>query len=260
MKVSIITLTNNSQKNIKRCLESIASQNYKDIEHIIIDNNSSDNTKKIIEDYPNKNIKLISEIDNGIYDGWNKGFKMASGDIIGTVMADDLIYDSKTIDLIIKTFKKNSCDIVYGDMNFFQNGKTIRKWKAGLYKNWKFYLGWMPPPPTVYMKKNIIKENKLFNLKLKIASDYEFFLRLFFLKKYKIKYLDKYIYCLEYGGVSNRSIKNIIKSNIECYKAWKLNGLFITPHIIITKPLFKVFQISDFNFFIKKYFFTFKTD
>ena len=77
MKVSIVTLTNNSEKNIQRCIDSVKNQTYKNIEHIIIDNVSSDDTKKIISSNRDYNLKLISESDKGIYDGWNKGFKMA---------------------------------------------------------------------------------------------------------------------------------------------------------------------------------------
>lgn len=253
MKVSIITLTNNSEKNIHRCLESIHNQNYSNIEHIIIDNKSSDNTVKIINNYKNKRIKLISEKDNGIYDGWNKGFKLATGDIVGTVMSDDFLVEKNIIEQIVDIFKKKQPDMVYGNMQFTKDGEIIRKWISGNYSKYKFYFGWMPPPPTVYHTKKIIDENELFDTSLKISADYEFYLRLFFKKNYKIIYLNKFIYNLEYGGVSNKSLINIFKSNVESYKSWGKNNLFNIPTFILVKPLFKIFQIINFRFFIKKY-------
>jgi len=255
MKVSIVTLTNNSEKNIQRCINSIKNQTYKNIEHIIIDNVSLDNTKKIISSNQDYNLKLISEPDKGIYDGWNKGFKMASGEIVGTVMADDCLKNKNVIKDIVNYFHETDADIVYGNLDFFQEDRnTIRKWKSGSFSIPKFYLGWMPAPPTVYQRRYIIKNNDLFKLKFNIAADYEFYLRIFLIEKYNIAYLDKYIYSMEYGGVSNKSLKNILIANIQCYKSWKENKLFQLPLIIITKPLFKIFQFTNFKFFVNQYF------
>ena len=91
LKFSIITPTFNSEKTIKKCIQSIKNQNYENIEHIIIDGGSSDNTLKIINENKLENSIIISESDKGIYDAWNKGFKIASGDIIGSVMSDTLL-------------------------------------------------------------------------------------------------------------------------------------------------------------------------
>lgn len=255
MKVSIVTLTSNSEKNIQRCIDSIKNQTYKNIEHIIIDNQSNDKTIEIIKSNSDYNINLISESDKGIYDGWNKGFRATSGDIVGTVMADDLLKNHNVINDVVDCFKKSEADIVYGNLEFFESKeKIIREWNSGHFYALKFYLGWMPPPICVYKKKHIIKDNDLFNLKFKIAADYEFYLRIFFVKKYNIFYLDKCFYSMEYGGISNKSLKNILKANLECYRSWAENNLFQLPLIIITKPLFKLFQFRDFKFFIKQYF------
>jgi glycosyltransferase involved in cell wall biosynthesis len=255
MKVSIITLTYNSEKAILRCLQSIHSQSYKNIEHIIIDGKSTDNTIQIINEHSAKSI-LISEKDAGIYDAWNKGMKLATGDIVGTVMSDDYLKNEHSIQSIVEAFQKENCDIVYGNMDFVLNSEIIRKWRAGNFKKYKYYFGWMPPPPAVYVKKNIIKENKLFNLKYKIGADYEWLLRLFYIKNYNIFYLDKFIYTLEYGGISNKSLKNVFDGNMENYYAWKDNNLSQFPFWVPLKPLFKIFQIkklsSFFRFYLKK--------
>lgn len=253
MKVSIITLTYNSEKAILRCLESINNQTYKNIEHIIIDGKSTDNTIQLINAY-SKNSILVTEKDKGIYDAWNKGMSLASGDIIGTVMSDDYLKSNITIESIVKTFQKEDCDILYGNMDFVLNGETIRQWRAGNFKKYKYFFGWMPPPPTVYVKKFILKENKLFNLKYKIGADYEWLLRLFYIKNYNIFYLDKFIYTLEYGGISNKSLKNVFNGNMENYNAWQDNNLSRFPFWVPMKPLFKIFQIKKLSSFFKFYF------
>tara|TARA_B100000900_G_C20574112_1_gene714585 strand:- start:881 stop:1660 length:780 start_codon:yes stop_codon:yes gene_type:complete len=256
LKFSIITPTFNSEKTIKKCIQSIKNQNYDNIEHIIIDGGSSDNTLKIINENKLKNSIIISENDKGIYDAWNKGFKIANGDIIGAVMSDDFINESDALMIIEKKFINKNCDILYGNMNFVLNNRIIRKWKSGDFNKKKYYLGWMPPTPTVFFKKKIITENNLFNLKYTIAADYEFFLRIFFLKNYKIFYLDKYMYSLKLGGASTKSFKNIFRSNKECYDAWIDNEISQFPFWIIIKPISKIFQIrnfkSYFNFYYRK--------
>ena len=254
MKVSIITLTYNSEKTISRCLKSVSNQTYKNIEHIIIDGKSKDNTIQIINAH-NKHSILVSEKDEGIYDAWNKGMKLANGDIVGTVMSDDYLKSKKTIESIVQSFKKEGCDILYGNMDFVLNGEIIRKWRAGNFKKYKYYFGWMPPPPAVYIKNSIIKKNKLFDLQYKIGADYEWLLRLFYIKNYNIFYKDEYLYTLEYGGISNKSLKNVFKGNMENYYAWKNNNLSKFPFWVPMKPLFKIFQIKKLSSFFKFYFF-----
>ena len=253
MKVSIITLTYNSEKTISRCLKSVSNQTYKNIEHIIIDGKSKDNTIQIINTH-NKHSILVSEKDEGIYDAWNKGMKLANGDIVGTVMSDDYLKSKKTIESIVQSFNKESCDILYGNMDFVLNGEIIRKWRAGNFKKYKYSFGWMPPPPAVYIKNSIIKKNKLFDLQYKIGADYEWLLRLFYIKNYNIFYKDEYLYTLEYGGISNKSLKNVFKGNMENYYAWKNNNLSKFPFWVPMKPLFKIFQIKKLSSFFKFYF------
>jgi len=253
MKVSIIILTYNSEQNIKHCIDSIKKQTYKDIEYIIIDGLSSDNTIKIIDENRENNTILISEKDNGIYDAWNKGLKRASGDIVGTVMSDDYLNDQDSIQSIVNIFKEKKCDIVYGNMQFELNNKIVRQWKAGKFNKKKYYLGWMPPPPTVYVKNTILKENETFDEKYKIAADYEWLLRIFFMQNYNIYYFDRFFYTLRMGGVSNKNLINIIKSNRECYQAWVNNKISKFPFWIFFKPFFKILQITSFNSFLNFY-------
>ena len=106
MKISIITITYNSAKTLDRALTSVQSQSYKDIEHIIVDGASTDGSRELIEAYAkkHKNVRWVSEKDEGIYNALNKGIRMATGDIIGFLHSDDVLYSSDSIGQIATAF------------------------------------------------------------------------------------------------------------------------------------------------------------
>ncbi|MGA1846340.1 glycosyltransferase family 2 protein [Deferribacter abyssi] len=245
MKVSIITVVYNNKDTIKDAIESVLSQTYKNIEYIIIDGASTDGTVDIIRNYGDKIDKFISEKDNGIYDAMNKGIKLASGDIVGILNSDDFYVDNRVIEKVVDVFENNNCDSLYGDLVYVNKDnidKIVRYWKSREYKEGLFKKGWHPAHPTFFVKREVYEKYGMFNLDFKIAADYELMLR--FLEKYKITtaYLPEVMVKMRVGGESNRSIKNIIRANIECYKAWKINKLQPPLLLGIKKPLSKIFQ------------------
>src|ERR1035437_7794058 len=111
MKISIITPSYNSAKTITRTIESIISQNYMDLEYIVIDGWSTDGTDNIVLSYKDKlNIKFISEKDSGIYDAMNKGIKLAIGDIIGILNSDDFYSDNNILMKVAESFNNTQID------------------------------------------------------------------------------------------------------------------------------------------------------
>ena len=230
MKVSLITATYNSEISIKTCLDSIVSQDYSDLEYLFIDGGSSDNTLSIIKKYRQNNpfIKMVSEKDYGIYDALNKGISAASGDIIGFVHSDDFLASSDIINDIVSMMKTESLDGVYGNLQYVNKNNTqkvIRNWiscdfKFSLLKN-----GWMPPHPTLFLKKEVYQKHGLFDVSYRISADYDFMLRIFKDSELKLGYLPKVITKMRVGGASNRSIKNIIEKSKEDYRAIKSNNI-----------------------------------
>lgn len=245
-RISIITVVKNNAQTIKDAIDSVLSQTYQNIEYIVIDGGSTDGTIDIIKKYKNKISKYISEQDKGIYDAMNKGIKEASGDIIGFLNSDDMYNDENVLNRIYEVFAKTKVDIVYGDLVYVEKSNTskiIRYWKAGEYKKGAFKRGWHPPHPSFFVKKEIYERYGCFDLDYRIAADYELMLR--FIEKYRIKtvYIQNLLVKMRTGGESNRSVANIIKANIESYKAWKKNGLSVFPFFIIMKPLRKILQL-----------------
>jgi len=229
MKISIITTVYNNKQHIEKAILSVLSQTYHDIEYIVIDGGSSDGTVDVIKKYSNKIDKFISEPDKGIYDGLNKGIKLASGDVIGFLHSDDEYYDSKVIEKIAAKFNDDSIDGVYGDLIYVnQKEEIVRYWKSGEFTPGKLKKGWMPPHPTLFLRKEIYDKYGLFRLDYKIAADYDFMLRV--LKHDpKLVYIPEILYKMRLGGASNKSIKNILQKTKEDYKAItenKIGGVF----------------------------------
>ena len=246
MKVSIITITYNSEATLKDTIESVVNQSYNDIEYIIVDGKSTDNTLSIIESYKDKISKVISEIDKGLYDALNKGIALATGDLIGIIHSDDFYTNNFVIEKIVKSIEENNSDAVYADLYYvdkLDTNKIFRKWKSGSYKHGMFLNGWMPPHPTFFAKRSCYEKFGSFNLSFVSAADYELMLRFIHKHKIKLAYLPEFIIKMRVGGKSNVSLKNRIRANNEDRKAWIINGLKPKFYTLYAKPLRKIIQL-----------------
>jgi glycosyltransferase involved in cell wall biosynthesis len=241
MKISIITVSYNSERTIEDTLESVTNQTYKEIEHIIIDGKSKDNTLKIVSKF-NHNIVIVSEPDKGIYDAMNKGIKIASGDIIGILNSDDLYFDNTILKKIVDEFTlDNKLDVLYGNLLYVKENdisKIVRKWISCDYYNRYFESGNVPPHPTLFLRKNVYNDVGLFDLQFKLASDYELMLRIFKKHSFKTKYLNEFIVKMRLGGATNKNFKNIYLGNVEILNSWIINDLSI-PILLLPKKIIK---------------------
>lgn len=242
MKISIITVVYNNEKTIRDAIESVLSQTYDNIEYIIIDGGSTDNTNIIIQEYiDNLNI-YISEKDNGIYDAMNKGLKLATGNVIGILNSDDFYANNNILNEVMTNFiEDHKLDILYGDLVYVKPNdinKLVRRWKSKIYYPNFFENGDVPPHPSLFVSARVYKEAGYFNLKYRLASDYEFMLRIFKRFSFKIKYISKVFVYMRLGGASNKSLKNIIEGNTEILNSWKDNGYSI-PLLLIPKRIVK---------------------
>lgn len=227
MKITIITVCYNSGKTIKDTIESVLAQNYKNFEYIIIDGKSKDNTVDIIKSYEpkfNGKMKWISEKDKGIYDAMNKGVKLASGDIIGLINADDILATPNAFQIIVDTFKNENCDGTYFNLRVLDENmkKVIRVFnpKKGNYK-----LGWYPPHPTLYLKKDVYDKIGLYSLDYKIAADYDLMIRVMKDSDIKLSYIKEVLVYMRGGGVSTNGINGYYKSFNESLQVLKENKI-----------------------------------
>jgi len=245
MKISLITVSYNSQDTIEDTLESVIAQQNCDLEYIVIDGGSTDKTLEILDKYKDHINILLSEKDNGIYDAMNKGIQLATGDLVGILNSDDVFAYENVLSNVIEKFKDPSIDALYGDLVYVDRkelDKVKRKWISGPYKVGSFEKGWMPPHPTFYVRKNIYNEYGLFNLDFTSAADYEIMLRFIHKNKISLGYLPKIMVKMRQGGQSNASFANRLKANREDKRAWEVNDLKAGTFTFIRKPISKLSQ------------------
>jgi glycosyltransferase len=256
MLVSIITLTYNSANTIEKTLKSIKKQKYKNIEMVFVDNLSSDGTLEILNKYFDKRTKFVSEKDKGIANAFNKGLEMSTGDVVGFLHSDDVFCDEDCVLSMVESFKNNRINFFYANLNYVsKKNKLIRFWKADKnqgskgknYLKKKINFGWMPPHPTVYIKRNLIELNGKYNEEYSVSFDYDYLIRLTNNNSLEPFYLDKTFVNMTTGGNSN-SMKNILKKMIEDYLIIKKN----LKKGIIVLFLKNIRKFNQFFFIFKK--------
>lgn len=224
--ISIITSTLNSGEHIGDLAESLQAQNYKDFEWIIVDGKSSDQTLSIIEKNRKIVSALISEPDSGIYEAWNKGIKLAQGDWICFIGADDFFVDANALAEI-----SSSLEGVYPQHRIgYRALSLVNKKGVPLYelgdpwstarKNFRDSMNL--PHPGLMHHKTLFKEFGVFDTSFKIAGDYEFLLR-------TLKNQDPYfcegrpVIAMRTGGLSSNP-RHSLQSLMESRKASKKHG------------------------------------
>jgi glycosyltransferase involved in cell wall biosynthesis len=249
LKISIITITYNSEATLEETLLSVINQTYKDIEYIVVDGKSTDGTLKIVDQYKNKIATILSEKDNGLYDALNKGIEIATGDVIGILHSDDFYIDDQVIQKYADMFLKTGADAIYSDLYYVDKtntNKIIRQWKSGTFTSGSFVNGWMPPHPTFFVKRKVYDTFGKFNTDFKSAADYELMLRFIQKQGIHISYLPEYTVKMRVGGKSNVTVQNRVNANLEDRKAWEINGLKPRFYTLYLKPLRKIKQFFKF--------------
>jgi glycosyltransferase len=221
------------------------NQSYPDIEHIIIDGKSDDGTLGIIGKYKSHISQYISETDRGMYDAINKGMQICTGDIIGILNSDDILYDKDVVATIVQEMQQHQVDSVYGDL-VYVNPKDInqiyRIWKGKPYKRNLFKLGWMPAHPTFYIRRSVYEKYGGYESHFFSAADYELMARYLFLHQVTSHYIPKMMVKMRTGGQSNNGLKKRIRANRRDYLAMRKNNIPFAFFVSILKPLSKLHQ------------------
>jgi glycosyltransferase involved in cell wall biosynthesis len=230
LKISIITVAFNNKSVIKDCINSVYKQSYSNIEHIIVDGNSKDGTLDVIQKYKKKNTKIISEPDKGIYDALNKGIKIATGDVIGILHADDVFKNNQVLKQVIKLFKQNIyIDALAGNVVFFNTKKNNienRIIRSDIFRPWMLRFGFMPAHTATFIKRSVFKKFGLYDASFKSAGDFEFLLKLILVNKVKFFYLKKTLVRMRTGGVSTSGMQSYTRTSIEILYALRKNGFY----------------------------------
>ena len=247
MKVSVITATWNCQETIANCLDSISGQSHKDVEHIVIDGGSRDGTIKKLQERRKQIDVLVSEPDQGIYDALNKGISKASGEIIGFLHADDEYASSDVLAEVISVFKDESVSAVYGDLKYVSkndSSRVVRYWRSDIYKARSIAFGWMPPHPTLFVRKSWYERVGYFDVNYKISADYLSILQLFTHAGFNALYIPKTLVLMRLGGASNKNLKAVIRKTSEDWRALRRSGFGLSWALVAvaSKNIRKIFQ------------------
>jgi glycosyltransferase len=218
LKVTVITVTYNSSKTIVETLTSVAAQTHADIEHIVIDGNSNDGTIALVAAHGTRVSTLVSEPDQGIYDAMNKGLRLATGTLCGFLNGDDTFASPDAIERIVRAVEEAGADACFGDLEYVDPSRSkprVRYWRAGAFSRSRLRFGWMPPHPTLYVRREAIERVGVFDADLRIAADYDFMLRLLSTPGLKVAYVPHVIVRMRIGGASNISARAMLRKSLE---------------------------------------------
>ena len=267
MKVSLITACYNSAATLRMAMESVVRQKGVDVEYMVVDGGSKDGTVEIIKEFadktlnsrlptPNFTFRWLSERDRGMYDAINKGIKMATGDIVGILNADDVLATDETLAHVAAAFeplevgsRKSEVDCVYADIRFVKDGDsveslrnapTVRYCSAKHWRPWMFRFAAMVPHPSFYVRRECFARLGGYSLDYRICADFELELRYLGLAKLKSAYLPECVVVMRTGGASTAGWRSNVEINREDLRALRAHGIWSCLPLIYLKYLFKI--------------------
>ena len=231
MIISIITVVFNGEGTIGRAVESVLSQKNVQVEYIVIDGESTDKTMEVLSPYGSYIAKIISEKDEGIYDAMNKGLKIATGDVVGFLNADDFYSHPEILLRIAEEFRDQAVEAVFGDLDYFHQDnptKIVRSYRSNKFPSKNLSRGLMPAHPTLFLKKAIYKKFGYFDSSFRIAGDFDFIVRVFKGGEINYRYLPESFVKMQLGGISTKGLSSRITVLRENMRACKKNGISTT--------------------------------
>lgn len=242
--LSIITVVFNRAETIGDALDSLYGQTHRDFEHVVQDGGSTDDTLAVLNGVGDPRMRLVSERDSGIYDAINRAVARCTGDYIGLIHSDDMFANEHVLADVACMLERTGADALYGDLDYVSAadpGRVIRRWRAGDFRPGRLKRGWMPPHPTLFVRRSICERFGAYDASFRIAADYDAMVRWFSTKDFRAAYLPQTLVKMRVGGVSNRSLRDVIRKTREDYRVVKSHALGGVG-VILQKNLSKLGQ------------------
>jgi glycosyltransferase involved in cell wall biosynthesis len=249
MKISIITVAFNAAPTIDATINSVLAQTHPDIEYIVIDGGSTDGTQACVGRHVARIAHFVSERDHGIYDAMNKGIRLATGNLIGVLNADDVYADNKVLQRVVRAIEEDNLDAVYGDVAFFSPERptvTTRRYSSRFFCPRSLAWGWMPAHPTLFLRRELFERYGNYRTDFRIAGDYEFIARIFKDDSLRYRYMPEVLVRMSTGGVSTSGWRSTLLLNREVLRACRENGIRTNLLMLLSK-----YPIKALEYFLK---------
>ena len=273
MKISVITVCRNASRTIADAIESVSVQQVEksggqriEIEHIVVDGGSTDGTVEIIKQFAERAahgdmsnagrcFRWMSETDRGLYDAMNKGIRMATGDVVGILNADDMMASDDVLIRVAEQFETNpDLEFLYSDVRFVDGSATLAKLHETdtrryicpiIWQPWMLMFGYAPPHPGMYIRRSCFEKWGYYKFEYKIGADYEMTVR--FTRKHKAKraYLRKCAVAMRLGGSSTEkgNVGSFVGNNYDVINANRENGYWGNRWLILGKLPMKALEL-----------------
>jgi glycosyltransferase involved in cell wall biosynthesis len=238
MKISIITVAFNAAPTIADTLESVAAQTHPDIEHIVVDGASTDGTLGVLKRHGRRVARLISEPDQGIYDAMNKGLRLATGEVIGFLNADDVYADAGVLERVSEIMEREKLDALFGDAEFVSPthpDRLLRRYRSERFRSDRIAWGWMPAHPTLFLRCQVYERFGQFRTDYRIAGDFELVARIFHGGTLSYRHVPEVLVRMRTGGISTGGWRNTLLLNREVLRACRENGIPTSLPKILSK-------------------------
>jgi glycosyltransferase involved in cell wall biosynthesis len=228
VQITIVTAVFNRVHTVRGAIDSVQSQTHENVQHVVVDGASGDGTLALLKACISSEAVLVSEPDKGIYDALNKGLALATGDVVGVMHSDDFFADERVLGDVANAFADPNVDAVYGDLEYVAAANpshVVRHWRAGPYLPDRLAWGWMPPHPTLFVRRELIERWGGYDTRYRIAADYDWMLRYLGHAKIRPQYVPRVLVKMRTGGASNQSLQKIALKSWEDWLIMRRNRI-----------------------------------
>jgi glycosyltransferase involved in cell wall biosynthesis len=226
LKVSIITAVYNGESSILETLDSVATQGYSAIEHIVIDGASRDSTAALVMKSATRVAQFVSEPDAGVYDAFNKGLRLASGDVIAFLNCGDTYVSTNVVSRMVDVLSLDGVEAAFADVliaDASDHNRVIRRYSSKRFSPKRMVYGMMPAHPSLFLRREVYERVGEYGTRFRIAGDFELCLRVFYKASTPYRYLNEAIVRMPAGGLSNRGWRSKLTITREMAEACAMN-------------------------------------
>jgi glycosyltransferase len=232
MLLSVITVVKNNP-DVAKTLHSVMAQKGLDLESVVIDGASTDGTLAALKPF-RRRIRLVSAPDRGIYDGMNKGLRLAKGRVVGFLNAGDVFVGDRNLAAVAKAFTSDpALGVCLADLEIVDaRGRVKRWWPAQAYQQGAFSRGWTPSHPTFYALRQALLDLGGFDTRYGLAADYDLMLKALELAHMRSAVVPRTLVRMHSGGASQASWRAVFRHNLEAWMAARYAGVTRAPFML----------------------------